>query len=234
MLIVHCHLTLHDTLYFATREMGPLYETERYVHNYALSYALFNDSLIKVPYFCASYRPQYEADLGVLNDRGIYVTPARPVHWDYILATWKMAQDRYRLFAVQFGAPHPVTGQRTTNFPMNIGRAKELAPGSEFEFFVISGEPVHLPRWIRLGKWHSKAEVVAETLGQPTEKKGPYTASAVLNPLDISGQLKTFDVISIPPVSLVSNALIDGNYYDLAGGLKIPAQMQYSFEKRSK
>jgi hypothetical protein len=35
-------------------------------------------------------------------------------------------------------------------------------------------------------------------------------------------------------VSLVSNALIDGNYYDLPSGLKIPAQMQYSFEKRSK
>jgi hypothetical protein len=40
----------------------------------------------------------------LLNDKSIYVTPARPIRWDYILAVWKMAQDRYRLFAVQFGA----------------------------------------------------------------------------------------------------------------------------------
>jgi CRISPR-associated protein Csc1 len=41
---------------------------------------------------------------------------------------------------------------------MTIGRAQELAPESEFEFFVLSAEPIRLPRWIRLGKWMSKAE----------------------------------------------------------------------------
>jgi CRISPR-associated protein Csc1 len=222
--ITRCRLNLHDSVYYATREMGTLYETERYIHNYALSYALFNDTIIKVPHFCSSYRPNYAGDLGKLNDASIYVTPAKPVVWDYILATWKMAQVTYYRKPERFGGK---------NYPKNIGRAKELAPGSEFEFFVISGEPVHLPRWIRLGKWYSKAEVAAEILGQPTEKEGPYTASTVLNPLDVSGQLKTFDVISMPPVSLVLNAHIDGSYYDLPSGLKIPAQMQYSFEKRS-
>ena len=215
MFITRCHLTLHDTLYFATREMGPLYETERYIHNYALSYALFNDSLIKVPYFCDYYRPRYEADLQLLNDKGIYVTPARPIRWDYVLATWKMAQDRYKLFAVQFGAPHPATGQRTTNFPMNIGRAKELAPESEFEFFVLSEEPIRLPRWIRLGKWMSKAEVVVETMDSPRERQEPFTASCPLNPLDVPGRLLVFDVVSMPPVSLVVNARIEGPFYEL-------------------
>jgi CRISPR-associated protein Csc1 len=183
-----------------------------------------------VPYFCDYYRPRYEADLQLLNDQSIYVTPARPIHWDYVLATWKMAQDRYKLFAVQFGAPHPATGQRTANFPMNIGRAKELVPESEFEFFVLSAEPIRLPRWIRLGKWMSKAEVVVEVIDSFMERQEPFTASCPLNPLDVPGRLLVFDVVSMPPVSLVVNARIEGPSYELYGGrVRLPAGMQYSF-----
>jgi len=35
-----CRLTFHENLFYATREMGRLYETGRYLHNYALTYAL--------------------------------------------------------------------------------------------------------------------------------------------------------------------------------------------------
>lgn len=220
--VTRCRLTLHDSVYYATREMGTLYETERYIHNYALSYALFNDTIIKVPYFCASYEPNYRGDLSKLNELGIYVTPAKPVVWDYLLVTWKIAQVSYYRKPERFGGK---------NYPKNIGRAKELAPGSEFEFFVISNGPVPLPRWIRLGKWHSKAEVTAEPLGEPTEKEEPYTTSAVLNPLDVPGRLMTFDVISMPPVSLVLNARIEGSYHALPNGIQIPAGMQYFLEK---
>src|SRR6185369_4814986 len=125
--VTRCRLTLHDSVYYATREMGTLYETERYIHNYALSYALFNDTIIKVPYFCASYKPNYRSDLGKLNEIGVYVTPAKPVVWDYLLVTWKIAQVSYYRKPERFGGK---------NYPKNIGRAKELAPESEFEFFV--------------------------------------------------------------------------------------------------
>ena len=54
MPIATCRLTLHDTVFYATREMGTLFETERFLHNYALSYALFNDRYIQVPYFAAT------------------------------------------------------------------------------------------------------------------------------------------------------------------------------------
>jgi len=219
--ITRCRLTLHDSVYYATREMGTLYETERYIHNYALSYALFNDTIIKVPYFCATYKPGYSGDLGKLNDLGIYVTPAKPIVWDYILATWKMAQVTYYRKPERFGGK---------NYPKNIGRAKELAPESEFEFFVLSEEPLQLPHWIRLGKWMSKAEVVVETMESPREKQESFTASCPLNPLDVPGQLLVFDVISMPPVSLVMNARIEGPFYELdRGRVRLPAGMKYSF-----
>jgi len=226
---MRCRLTLHDTLFYATREMGTLYETERYIHNYALSYALFNDTIIRVPYFCASYKPNYPGDLGKLNDAGIYVTPARPVVWDYVLTTWKIAQVAYYRKPEQFGGK---------NYPANIGRAKELGPGSIFEFFVLSRAPISLPRWIRLGKWMSKAEVtiLSGQESKPRYDNEPFTATCPLNPLDVPGTVSAFDLVSMPPVSLMVNARLVGEYYEIEDGMgkaKLPARMQYQFPEKA-
>jgi len=202
--------------------MGTLYETERFFHNYALSFALFNDSIIRVPYFWASYRPRYAEDLAKLSERGIYVTPARPIKWDYLLITWKMGQVAYHRKSEKFGG---------RNYPANYGRAKELAPESEFEFFVIHQEQVTLPRWIRLGKWSSKALLETEKSLQVESKKGVFVSACPLNPLDLplSLPLNVYDMISMPPVSLVNNARFDGEYYTLDEKTKIPAGMKYTF-----
>ena len=223
MNITRCRLTLHDTLFYATREMGTLYETERYIHDYALSYALFNSFIIRVPYFCASYRPNYAGDLGKLNEVGIYVTPARPLIWDYVLATWKMAQVTYYRKPERFGGK---------NYPVNIGRAKELGPGSTFEFFVLSRELVSLPRWIRLGKWMSKAEVeiLSTQIGKVHSAGKQFTAACPLNPLDMPLQASSFDLISMPPVSLINNARLTGAYYEI-DGVRLPVGMRYTFPK---
>lgn len=224
MFIIRCHLVLHDSLFYATREMGTLYETERYLHNYALSYALFNDRLIGVPYFASGYRPNYAGDLGKLNETGIYITPARPLKWDYLLITWKMAQVTYYRKPERFGG--------RGNFPENYGRAKELAPESEFECFVISKQPVALPRWIRMGKWASKLLVEALSPVEVKEHTGSFASTSPLNPLDVPGRLGAFDLISMPPVSLVVNARIEGPYYELPDGAKIPAGMKYTFPNK--
>ena len=224
MLITRCVLTLHDSLFFATREMGTLYETERYLHNYALSYALFNDSVIRVPYFCASYRPRYADELELLNQRGIYVTPARPLQWSYLLVTWKMGQVTYYRRPERFGegGGH--------NYPVNYGRAKELAPESVFEFFILSRERVTLPRWIRLGKWASKAIVETQEMREMKEMEGEFIAACLLNPLDVPTSPIVYDLISMPPVSLIHNAKMQGAHYELDDGrIKIPAGMKYTF-----
>jgi CRISPR-associated protein Csc1 len=220
MVVIRCRLILHDSLFYATREMGTLYETERYLHNYALSYALFNDRLIRVPYFASGYWPDYPGDLGKLNEAGIYVTPARPIKWGYLLVTWKMAQVTYYRRPERFGG--------RGNFPENFGRAKELAPESVFEFFVLSQESLPLPRWVRLGKWMSKAEVQVTWRGEPAQRTGVFIANHPLNPLDVPGTLQAFDIISMPPVSLVNNARLEGTYYEVEE-VKLPVGMRYTF-----
>jgi CRISPR-associated protein Csc1 len=220
MYIQSCTLTLQESVYYATREMGTLYETGSYLHNYALTYALFNDSTIRVPYFCGSYRPTYSDDLVKMAQAEVYVTPAQPLQIDYLLATWKIGQVSYYRKSEQFGG---------RNYPANIGRAKELAPESTFRCYVLSEQPLKLPRWIRLGKWHSKALVETEQI-EVRQRNGNYVAACPLNPLDVpSGALRAFDIISMPPSSLVANARCSGDHYEIASGVGLPVGLRYTF-----
>ncbi len=83
MALYHCTLTLHDNVFFATREMGILYETEKYLHNWALTFALFGIDYIPQPYRLqgeAAQKPTYldssaEQNLLHLNPLGIYSNP---------------------------------------------------------------------------------------------------------------------------------------------------------------
>ncbi len=220
MHIQRCTLTLQESVYYATREMGTLYETGNYLHNYALTYALFNESRIQVPYFCNSYRPTYADDLAHMQQGEVYVTPAAPINIDYLLATWKIGQVTYYRKSEQFGG---------RNYPANIGRAKELAPESTFACYVLSAAPVTLPRWIRLGKWHSKALVETEEI-EVKLRNDAYVAAGPLNPLDVpAGVLRAFDIISMPPSSLVANARCHGDYYEIERGVGLPVGLRYTF-----
>ncbi|WP_448597124.1 type I-D CRISPR-associated protein Cas5/Csc1 [Thermoleptolyngbya sp.] len=232
--IYRCTLELHDSLYFATREIGRLYETEPVLHNYGLCYALgFVDSdrhsttvaeEHAYRYFCSEQVPKYEEHLAPLNQQGIYVTPARAVHHAAVLNTWKYANNNY----------HVEMEKTQKNIP-SFGRAKEIAPESQFEFFVISRNPLTFPRWIRLGKWMSKAEVVANELQNPKRQSAKeFTFPYPLNPLDVmfTNQVLSYDTINMPPVSLIRNVRMVGEYYTFEGlsePLNLPASMQYRF-----
>ncbi|BAY60454.1 hypothetical protein NIES22_05130 [Calothrix brevissima NIES-22] len=231
-IIYCCQLELHDSLYYATREIGRLYETEAVIHNYALCYALgLVDSEVYATnvaeehsyrYFCPEQVPKYEEHLTPLNQQGIYVTPARALNHTAILNTWKYANNNY----------HVEMEKTQKNIP-SFGRAKEIAPESKFEFFVISQKPIKLPKWIRLGKWMSKAEVTVEQLPQPQTTEGVFTYKYPLNPLDVmfTNQVISYDVVNMPPVSLIQNVQMRGQYYQFKEmkELKIPVYMEYRF-----
>jgi CRISPR-associated protein Csc1 len=215
MWIAHCCITLHESLFFATREIGRLYETGRYLHNYALAYAL---RLVQAPYFTAEQVPTYGADLALLQEQGVYITPAQPITAAFQLVTFKYGEELL----------HVEMQQATRNTP-SFGRAKELAAGSRFECYVLSEQPLDLPRWIRLGKWHSKA-LVESTQVELQERTGPHAAVCALNPLDVpEGRLHTFDIVSMPPSSLIINARLEGPYYQIGPqGRGLPIGMRYT------
>jgi CRISPR-associated protein Csc1 len=215
MLLTICRLTLHDFLFYASREMGRLYETEKYLHNYGLTYAL---GLVKSPYTNMTQVPHYAEDLSVLNEQGVYVTPAHPVQCSFAFHTFKMANVNYYAY----------TPQESKN-RIVFGRAKELAPESSFEFFVLSREAIRLPRWIRLGKWMAKARVT--TLAQHTVqvKSGNGQMrhiNGALNPLDLTQRPVTCNIVAMAPASLITNVSLNGDYYEGAG-VMLPVGMRY-------
>lgn len=235
--IYHCQIELHDSMYHATREIGRLYETEPIIHNYALCYALGLVDSEKYAttvseedsyrYFCPEQVPKYEQHLTPLNQQGIYVTPAASIHHTSILNTWKYANNNY----------HVEMEKTQKNIP-SFGRAKEIAPESKFEFFIISQKDIKdlLPKWIRLGKWMSKAEVtVMETQTvNPSNSVKEVMVPFPLNPLDVmfSHQVISYDVINMSPVSLIENVRVKGRFYQFgqSSQLEIPAGMQYRFK----
>lgn len=220
MRLTLCRLTFHENLFYATREIGRLYETGRYLHNYALTYAL---GLTSAPYFQPQQVPSYATELSALNERRIYVTPARGVAVRYQMVTFKFADNAY----------HVEMEQSSRNLP-TFGRAKEVAVGSTFEFGVLHDGELSLPRWIRMGLWHSKA--LLEVIGQADLKpasKDVYTSSLPLNPLDVVGDFLLYDLISMPPSSLVDNAVLKTSWLTAEipgrGALFLPANMRYTF-----
>ncbi|MEG5162730.1 type I-D CRISPR-associated protein Cas5/Csc1 [Microcoleus sp. AT3-A2] len=229
--IYRCQIELHDSLYFATREIGRLYETEPVIHNYALCYALgLVDSEIysttvseehSYRYFCPEQVPKYEPHLTALNQQGIYVTPGRSISHSSTLNTWKYANNNY----------HVEMEKTQKNIP-SFGRTKEIAPESKFEFFLISEKSLKLAKWIRLGKWMSKAavEIVEEKEVKRSPSETDFIFPYLLNPLDVmfSHQVISYDVVNMPPVSLIQNVKMLGRYYEF-DKLKIPACMEYRF-----
>jgi CRISPR-associated protein Csc1 len=215
--IYRCQIELHDSLYFATREIGRLYETEAVLHNYALCYALGLVTSDTYRYFCSEQIPQYEAHLTPLNEQGIYVTPAQAIAHTTVLNTWKYANNNY----------HVEMEKTQKNIP-SFGRNKEIAPESQFQCFIISQQALKVPKWIRLGKWMSKAEVTLTQLTQGKIRNDTFTCPYALNPLDImfTNQVMSYDVINMPPVSLIRNITMRGQYFE---NLNLPVNMQYHF-----
>lgn len=242
--IYRCQIELQDSLYFATRELGRLYETEPILHNYALTYALgFVDSETygttvseeeSYRYFCSEQIPQYEQHLTPLNQQKIYVTPAYPLSHATVLNTWKYADNRYH-----------VEMQKTQKNIPSYGRTKEITPESIFECYIISEQSLQkettsqkwqwrLPKFIRLGKWMSKAELFLEELSIAKQYSNQtFTYPHPLNPLDImfTNQVISYDVVNMPPVSLIRNVNLRGDYYTFTNdsSLKFPVNMAYQF-----
>ena len=224
MVLYYCKLTLHDNVFFATREMGILYETEKYLHNWALSYAFFSGTYIPQPYRlegAIAQKPKYldetaEQSLLHLARKEIYLFPALPLRWSYQINTFKAAQTNYHGQTKKFGDKGA-----NRNYPINFGRAKELATGSEYGTYAIAPENVKIPRWIRLGKWMAKIKVQAVPIPDEAieSRSQKYNCQHPLNPLDLppAQELLLYDRIVMPPVSLLSQAQLQGNCWKLSG-----------------
>ena len=234
MNIYRCEFQLMENLFFASREVNNFFQTEAVIGNYALAYALglchagyHNDGEIT-----------YAEDLEKLNEAGIYVTPGTLTekprftvvrfnalsdsYW-YQMEQNAISVDRARIF-------NPRLKARAMNFPQ-VGRLKLLSIGNKGVFYLTSHKEFRVPRYIRLGKFMSKAKISAykQNYREIHAQDVPY--HDYLNPNDLpSGtQIGMFDLLNIRPTPLIRQAQLSGNFYELADDTKtlLPAGMQF-------
>lgn len=248
--IYRCTFELMEPTFFSSREVGTYYQTEPQFGNYGLAYAFG---------FCAAaYHNQgeitYKQDLGALNSRQLYVTPGTiagvprftigefnaqaDTYWyamgNNLLVTrpdgmW--AEGRSGSWYV-FERP----GERgrklgVENRPQH-GRIRYLAIGNRAVCYVISSERLEIPRYIRLGKFMSKARVTVEEIDAQIQRVTRTIVPMLLNPADMPQDvtLLPLDIINVPPTPLVRNALVSGPCYHVGRELWLPVGMRFGID----
>ncbi len=228
-----------EPVFFASRELSDCYYTEGAIGNYALAYAL---GWARSPYRLEgvdTYRPRYIEDLTPLHQE-CYILPAwcptgspafrferfnalSDSYW-YAMTNNRVATAREDILRVRKGEK-PSTF-RPSNFPQT-GRLRTIERGSRFQTIVFGDR--ELPEYIRVGKFMSKVRV--EILAtNPVEilPVGDYSSQAYFSTADLPTgiDLLAFDLISMPPTSLLKNLRFRGAAWKI-GDQIIPANLQF-------
>lgn len=67
----------------------------------------------------------------------------------------------------------------------------------------------------------------AQALARDYPRKGKARRHALQVLFDVASHFMVFDLLSMPLVSLVQHAQMEGEYYELPNGLQFPVGMQY-------
>lgn len=149
---------------FASREVGRLADTEPYVLNTALYYAL---GFASGRYVDRTFEPTYIEDTDPVADE-VYVTPAASipapdagsVQTDYITSTYSARGDDYA--TVNYSAQNDPNAKQ--NLP-SFGRRRVLGHGNHLRCYLvpksISATEIdeRVPQYIRIGKKRGKARI---------------------------------------------------------------------------
>ena len=228
MHIYRCEFQLMENLFFASREVDSFFQTEAVIGNYALAYGL---GLCQ-----ASYHNEgeitYAEDLERLNEADIYVTPGTLTEEpQFTVVQFNALSDSY-WYQMERNAVsvNPRSKATATNFPQ-IGRLKLLSIGNKGVFYLTSRDEFKVPRYIRLGKFMSKAKISAykQHYRETHAESVPYRN--YLNPNDLPSdmQIGMFDMLNIRPTPLIRHVQLSGRFYQLADDDKtqLPAGMRF-------
>ena len=227
-----------EPVFFASRELSDTYYTEGSIGNYALAYAF---GWARSPYRLTGRdtgRPRYIEDLTPL--RRHYVLPAWTVEggvsfrferFNALSDSYWYAMTNNRVATAREDLPLSRTGKkpstyRPSNFPQT-GRLRMIERGNRFQTLVFGDH--ELPEYIRVGKFMSKVRLdVVQKLDITMLQEAEYRCNTTLNSADLpaSIELLAFDLIAIPPASLLKNLTFRGAAWQV-GNFILPANLQF-------
>lgn len=228
-----------EPVFFASRELSDTYYTEGAIGNYALAYAM---GWARSSYRLmgqATGRPSYREDLVPLTEER-YILPAWPAHgkvtfrfeiFNALSDSYWYAMTNNRVATAREDLPLKRTGKkpstyRASNFPQK-GRLRMIERGNCFHTLIFG--KCEIPEYIRLGKFMSKVRVnLLEKVNPVSLPVGEYETKAYFNAADLplSLNLLAFDLIAIPPASLIKNLRFHSAAWQV-GEYIVPANIKF-------
>jgi CRISPR-associated protein Csc1 len=213
----------HDYLWFSSTEISKVSTTLPVIHNYALTYALSAFS------YAAYWRntPNYAEDLAQMP---LYTTPAVAERAARTRITYNAVDSLNLRTDIDLGINTPNLGWRVYLDPVYAPSSKaQQEQGYTFYAFVFVKE--HEARFgtsrpqsvFRLGKKGAAVRVWWQETPNPLAqyREEPTRPGHLVNPMDVSGQVRAFDAIAIPPHMLLRSAEIANDWFIFAGGAPI-------------
>lgn len=210
--ILEATIRTRGEITFTSREVGRLADTEPYVLNTALYYAL---GLAKGQYVDKDYEPTYVDDTRPIAEE-VYVSPAAPVPGTdptYVTTTYNATRDEY--VEVNYAAEDDPYESR--NLP-SYGRRRSLTRGTELRFFILPWEreassvAADLPQYARIGKKRGKARIDL-TIREATRHTGSFRLNHPIGAHD-NESIPLGNVVSksMQPTPIILQADYDGEY----------------------
>lgn len=207
----------HDYLWFSSFEISKTAATLPLIHNYALSYAISGYSYGVY----VGNTPRYDEDL---NAMPAYATPARP---QGSVASTRFTQNAVNSRSLRTddaprGSNSPSLGWRLVLDPIWRSAASDSTiPG--FTFYLFARDSFSPPGVIRLGKkgcpvrleWEEIAPAVAVLTDRPVRP------THAVNPLDVQGEILSYDPLLIPPHLIFRVVEIRNDWFVFSGEHKV-------------
>ncbi len=238
MHIYPAEIQLWEHTFFASREIGTLYESEPLIGNYALSYAL---GLCHAPYRLEGKEsgPRYREDLARLNEAGIYLTPAGFDYLKMALTQFNGQTDSYYFRFDQNAIAATRDKVKAMNFPQS-GRIRMLGLGSRARFYLLdrdhliaAGKGPRLLTYVRLGKFMSKAQIKWGKLITPRQiERERAGVRGLLNAVDLpdTSRLLVYSTYNIHPAPILRDVEMSGPFWQLTGDDFLPIGMRYGVD----
>lgn len=206
-------LRVEDPVFFSTMEMNKRVSTGRFLHNYALTYALLHASgnLEALSEYSRQFErsteePKYKEDLCKLP---FYIYPALP---EAVGFTSEIVNTKAETFE---GEMTKDQGKRY----FSGHEIRRLSVGSTFRTVAIAEQSADLPdtSTIRLGKFRNKVHLEVEQYAPTIESVDQERLSVALNTADIpksfSDALSSIEMTDMRPTSLVTAADYTGEAF---------------------
>jgi CRISPR type I-D-associated protein Csc1 len=203
----------HDYLWFSSFEISKTAATLPLIHSYALSYAISGYSYGMY----VGNTPRYAEDLEAMP---AYATPARP--------QGPVARTRFTQNAVNSctlrtddaprGSNSPGLGWRLVLDPVwRTGTVQEDTAG--FTFYLFARGSFRPPPVVRLGKKGCPIRFEWEEITAPVAVfiETPVRPTHALNPLDIQGEILSYEPLSIPPHLVFRSAELRKDWFVFSG-----------------